>query len=65
MQHILQNQNNSMKRINVKYVTASEAGNYYQVSFYEEKDSLTNYFLIQWGFEFEDIVPDEPYIIWL
>ncbi|OQX96499.1 hypothetical protein B6I21_00800 [candidate division KSB1 bacterium 4572_119] len=51
-----------MKRINAKYVTASEAGDYYQVSFEEEWESLTNYFLIQWGFEFEDIVPDEPYI---
>ena len=51
-----------MKRLNAKYVSASEAGDYYQVTFEEEYDSLTNYFLIQRGFEFEEILPDDPYI---
>ena len=51
-----------MKRLNAKYVSATEAGDYYQVTFEEERDSLTNYFLIQRGFEFEEILPDDPYI---
>ena len=51
-----------MKKINAKYVTASEEGDYYQVSFEEKWDSMSNYFLIQRGFEFEDIIPDDPYI---
>lgn len=52
-----------MKRIYAKYVTASEAGDYFQVSFEEKRDSLINYFLIQRGFEYyEDEEPDELYI---
>ncbi|MFQ5825049.1 MAG: hypothetical protein ACE5JB_13430 [bacterium] len=45
-------------------MTASEAGGeYFQVSFEEEWDSLTNYFLIQRGFEFDDDEkPDPPYL---
>lgn len=51
-----------MKQLNAKYVSASEAGDYFQVLFEEERDSLKNYFLIQRGFEFEDITPDPCYI---
>lgn len=51
-----------MKQLNAKYVSASEAGDYFQVLFEEERDSLENYFLIQRGFEFEDITPDPCYI---
>jgi hypothetical protein len=43
-----------MKKLNAKYVDATQAGDYFQVSFGKIRDSLKDYFLIQWGFEFED-----------
>ena len=51
-----------MKQLNAKYVDAVEVEDYYQVSFEKIKDSLKDYFLIQWGFEEEDETRDEPYI---
>lgn len=52
-----------MKKLKAKYTSASEAGDYFQVTFEKNNDSLTDYFLIQPGFEFEDNEePDPPYI---
>ncbi|NIR49091.1 hypothetical protein GWO43_11565 [candidate division KSB1 bacterium] len=53
-----------MKKLKAKYVSASESGGeYFQVIFEEKRDSLTNYFLIQRAFEFEeDEGPDPPYL---
>lgn len=51
-----------MKRLFAKYVEATQAGDYFQVTFEKARDSLKDYFLIQWGFEEEDKVRDEPYI---
>jgi len=49
----------SMKKLKAKYVSASEAGEYFQVTFEEERDSLANYLLIQRGFEFFDFAKIE------
>ncbi len=53
-----------MFKLKAKHVKASESGGeYFQVSFDEERDSLTNYFLIQRAFECdEDEEPDPPYL---
>ncbi len=40
--------------LHYNYVSASEAGDYFQVLFAEKPDSDDNYFLIQRGFEFDN-----------
>ena len=53
----------SLKKLNSKYVSASDqGGEYFQITFEEEKDSLINYFLIQRSLNEEDDIPDPPYI---
>ena len=51
-----------MKQLFARYVEATQAGDYFQVSFEKTRDSLKDYFLIQWGFEEEEETRDEPYI---
>jgi hypothetical protein len=51
-----------IQQLTAKYVEATQAGDYFQVYFGKTRDGLTDYFLIQWGFEFEDETRDEPYI---
>jgi hypothetical protein len=41
-------------QLNCKYVSASEAGDYFQVLFEKERDDDKEYFLIQRKFEFTD-----------
>jgi len=50
------------KKLKAEYVSAAEAGDYFQALFEEDKSRAKKYFLIQRGFEFEDDEPDEPYI---
>ena len=52
-----------MKKLQANHVSASEAGDYFQVLFEVEQDSLENYFLIQRGFEFDDYEQPDPYYI--
>lgn len=51
-----------MKSFKASSVTATQAGDYFQVNFDETPDSLKNYLLIQRGFEFEDLTPDPVYV---
>lgn len=52
-----------MKKLEAKRVSASEAGDYFQVLFEEDRDRFKNYFLIQRGFEFDfGERPDPCYI---
>ena len=50
-----------MKKIHVESVSASKSGDYFQVYFDNDEtyDKDDNYFLIQWGIEFDD-EDDEP-----
>jgi len=55
--------NRIMKTLNCENVQASEAGDeLFQVSFETKFDSLKDYFLIQRGFEFEDVLGEQIYI---
>jgi len=52
-----------MKTLKCKYVQAAEAGDeIFQVNFETEFDSLKDYFLIQRGFEFEEIEGKSIYV---
>lgn len=49
-----------MKKLQVNHVSASEAGDYFQVLFEQARNSLRNYFLIQRGFEFDEDEKSDP-----
>lgn len=52
-----------MKTLKCRNVQAAEAGDeIFQVTFETEFDSLKDYFLIQRGFEFEEVVGNQIYI---
>ena len=50
------------KKLKAKYVSAAEAGDYFQVLFEEDRSRPKKYFLIQRGFEFEEVEPNGLYI---
>jgi hypothetical protein len=52
-----------MKKLEAKRMSASKAGDYFQVLFEEDRDSLKNYFLIQRGFDLISVNDQIPAIL--
>jgi hypothetical protein len=53
-----------MKKMHVESVSANQSGDYFQVYFGNDgtHDKDDNYFLIQWGIEFDDEIDEPRYI---